>query len=117
MHDLTITRKFQRGGMNSQVIIGKENEDFKSSKEPENLTAVVSRLNSLSAMRRKEDFAKTKIRAIGMANAHVGNFTRFSTSGINPFILRTCAGGVKLARKDSQEVNLCCTYNVPFIRM
>ena len=23
----------------------------------------------------------------------------------------------KLARKDSQEVNLCCTYNVSFIRM
>ena len=34
-----------------------------------------------------------------LANAHAGNFIRFSTSGINPFILRTCAGGVKWLEK------------------
>lgn len=34
-----------------------------------------------------------------------------------PVYIKGVRGRYKLARKDSQEVNLCCTYNVPFIRM
>lgn len=34
-----------------------------------------------------------------------------------PVYIKGVRGRCKLARKDSQEVNLCCTYTVSFIRM
>ena len=34
-----------------------------------------------------------------------------------PVYIKGVRGRCKLARKDSQGVNLCCTYNVSFIHM